>query len=225
MRDQVRRLEIPMDSVIELGCHDGRLLDFIPKPTRYVGLDANWEGGLDLAREKFAGAANCSFYTVQTPNQIPSGLDGFNFGASLETLEHVPPELVDGFLSELANRIDGYFLVTVPNEIGPVFLAKWLIKRIFRISPTQYTAAEIFFTTIGRTEHVQRMEHKGFDYRNMIKQIATHFEVVKVRGFPMRFLPVWLCFGVGIVARQCRPVGGAAKPTGGIHHARNYQEL
>jgi hypothetical protein len=34
-------------SILELGCNDGRILDFIEfTPTQYVGYDADWEGGL-----------------------------------------------------------------------------------------------------------------------------------------------------------------------------------
>ena len=47
---EVARRGCRTDSLLELGCFDGKLLDFIqPAPRRYVGFDANWEGGLDLA--------------------------------------------------------------------------------------------------------------------------------------------------------------------------------
>lgn len=48
-------------SVLELGCFDGKLIDFLSdKPSRYVGFDANWEGGLDAAKVKWAHEANQS---------------------------------------------------------------------------------------------------------------------------------------------------------------------
>jgi hypothetical protein len=186
--------------VVELGCFDGRLLDFIPKPTRYVGMDANWEGGLDLARQNYSAIPGYTFLKVVHPTDIGLGTETFQLAVSLETLEHIPPELVDEFLAEIAERVD-YFIATVPNEIGLVFLAKWIVKTVFQMNPEPYTLAEVVNALFGRTERVTRREHKGFNYRRLITQIERHFEVMAVQGFPMR-LPTSLCFGVGIVSRR-----------------------
>ena len=41
---RLRRLGLEPDSVCELGCFDGKLINSLPRaPQRYVGLDANWE--------------------------------------------------------------------------------------------------------------------------------------------------------------------------------------
>ncbi len=200
VQKQIRRLGIYPRSVLELGCYDGRLLSFIPKPERYVGVDANWENGLDLARAKYG--ERYEFLDAQTPSDM-TGISGrFDLAACLETLEHVPPEHVDGYLSEIARRLNGYLLITVPNETGPLFLAKWLAKAVFRMSPKDYTVAELFYATICRTEKIRRLEHKGFNYRDMVRQIGKHFDVLYIQGFPMGSLPTSLCFGVGITARS-----------------------
>ncbi len=47
---------------------------------------------------------------------------------------------------------------------------------------------------------VERNDHKGFDYDDMIRMIARHFDVVEVSGYPFRRLPPWANFGVGIIA-------------------------
>src|SRR6267154_826958 len=57
--------------VLELGCFDAKTIDFLPvMPDRYVGLDANWEGGLDIAREKWRGAKSFQFLACSTPDDM-----------------------------------------------------------------------------------------------------------------------------------------------------------
>jgi len=201
VRSELLRLGIRFRTVLELGCFDGRLLGYLPYlPDRYVGVDANWEGGLDTAIEKYASVPGYAFLAIEHPDDIDLGVEQFDLACSLETLEHIPPELVDGFLAQIAKHLHGYLLVSVPNEVGPVFLLKWSVKHIFRMSPTEYTASELFNTFIGRSDRVRRKEHKGFNYRHLVNHIGKHFHVVRVVGFPFSFLPTWLCFGVGITA-------------------------
>jgi len=41
-------------SIFEFGCHDSKSLLFLPYlPLEYLGLDADWEGGLNIAKKKF----------------------------------------------------------------------------------------------------------------------------------------------------------------------------
>jgi 2-polyprenyl-3-methyl-5-hydroxy-6-metoxy-1,4-benzoquinol methylase len=190
-------------SVIELGCFDGKLIDFLPaRPSRYVGFDANWEGGLDLALQRWGDCPQFSFQQAQSANEVSLPEDAvFDVAVVMETLEHVPPPAVSGYLSLLARHLDGYLFVTVPNEKGPIFLAKWLAKRCFGKDAERYTLAEAFNATVGRTHLVPRNEHKGFDYAALVEEIGRHFEVIAVAGHPLSFLPTSLCYGVGIVAR------------------------
>ena len=59
---QVSKRKCATDSVIELGCFDGKLIDyFAVQPLRYVGFDANWESGLDMARARWADTPGFTF--------------------------------------------------------------------------------------------------------------------------------------------------------------------
>jgi SAM-dependent methyltransferase len=201
---ELKRLKCPTRSLIELGCFDGKLLDFLPRrPTRYVGFDANWEGGLDLARARWKDTPDFSFSQASRPEEMSlSDGDVFEVAVAMETLEHVPPEMVDGYLSTIARHLDGYLFVTVPNEKGLVFLSKWLVKRGLSKDAEHYALAELANATLGRMNLVARNEHKGFDYETVIANIAQHFDVIRVSGHPFGFLPHSLCFGIGIVARS-----------------------
>lgn len=208
---RARELGIPCDAVLELGCFDGRLLDHLPfAPRVYKGFDAGWEGGLDAARARFAGRAGRVFARAEraADMRLAPG-ESFDLAVSLETLEHVPPGEVEAYLGTIARHLDGHLLVSVPNEIGFVFVVKRLVKRFFAPGRGEYTWREFFWLALARPERVRRAEHKGFDYRALVAQVARHFEIVSVSGLPFPGMPARFSPGVAIVART-RPAGRLA---------------
>lgn len=200
-----RRLRIQSPSVIELGCFDGRALDHVPAPRRYVGLDANWEGGLQTAMAERSGSG-VEFIESITPETLDRFKEGeFDLAISLETLEHIPPEILPAYIEQLARITHGHFLVTVPTELGPVFLAKYLAKLAYYGGTDEYSAKEVVAATFGRTSQVKRQEHKGFDYRVLVGQLEQYFDIERVEGVPAIGLPPLLSLTVGIVARSKQP--------------------
>jgi len=200
--------------LIEIGCFDGRLINYMPAPMEaYAGYDAGWEGGLEAGQARFAGQAGISFTKAVDPQPIeqhPSG--SFNLGAALETIEHIPPELVDPYLEALARVVDGYLIVSVPNEKGLVFLGKFLAKRLIYGGTEPYRLREIVAAAFGRMDRVERSEHKGFDYAQLVRQIERYFDVVRVCGLPFGLLPPSLSFTVGIIAKS-KSASGATEPS------------
>ena len=66
----------------------------------------------------------------------------------------------------------------------------------------KFTFLEIIKLTLGRTNYVERNQHKGFDYDHLIYDVRKYFDVVSVSGYSTFFyLPKFLSFGVGIVAK------------------------
>jgi len=190
--------------VVEIGCFDGKLLDYLPKNLeRYVGFDAGWEGGLDLAKKRYADNENYQFIRGDSPDGLDFiEADSFDFGVAMETLEHVPPEYVRKYLEKLSRIVNGYIVITVPNEKGFIFLIKWLMKKTFYGGAEPYTFSELIAATLGRMDKVSRNEHKGFDYKKLILDIEQYFDVIKVDGIPFRRAPVSLSFTIGILARS-----------------------
>ena len=129
------------------------------------------------------------------------GDEQFDIAITMETLEHVPPKMVDGYLNAIAQCTSKYVFITVPNEKGIVFLGKWLAKRLLIRDAQRYSYGELVNATLGRLKHVSRNEHKGFDYEQLIGEVSRHFEIVHVSGHPFGILPTCLCFGVGIIAK------------------------
>ena len=127
--------------------------------------------------------------------------EDFDISIALETLEHAPPDLVNGYLRKMALHTRDCIFISVPNEKGIVFLAKWLSKRLYFGYASDYSAKELFYATIGRMDKIMRNEHKGFDYIALINEIRAYFEIIEVSSIPFGFLPPYLGYGIGIVAK------------------------
>lgn len=203
----VRRHARNYSSVIELGCFDAKTIDYLPAPpVSYTGFDANWEGGLDLARERWRHRPEYKFLLCTRPEEIGRDEVG-DICICMDTLEHVRPHYMSEYVARLRATTRRYLFVTVPNEKGPFGVAKVLVKSVLG-EPSTYTAAELAWTFVGRLDRVSRREHKGFDYRDVISTIAKHFELREISGIPFAWLPPSLNFTVGIVAEAVGPYDG-----------------
>ena len=206
LRESLRRARASSESVLELGSYDGRSISYLPKPpSKYVGLDANWERGVELGRARWGDNPNIRFEICTTPSEMHDwvGDRRFDTALCLETLEHVQPDLVDPYIREIARATTGHLIVTVPNEKGPLFLGKYVAKRLFG-DYYPYRPSEVWWATVGRLDRVERSDHKGFDYDTIIRTVGSYFDVVETSGYPFRHLPKWANFGVGIIARARR---------------------
>ena len=199
---QLKKHQIKYQKVIELGCHDGRVLNYLPKkPLIYKGFDANWENGLDLAKKKFIENKNYYFYEAQNPNDMQLEKNEiFDLAFSLETLEHIPEQLLCPYLEKISQHLNGYYLITVPNEKGPFFIIKRLVRP--KDDSYKYTFKDYINLLFGKTNSVERKDHKGFNYDHLIYDLKKYFDIIEVEGHPLgSFLPKFLCFGIGIIAK------------------------
>jgi len=200
---QIRRLRLNRVAIIELGCYDGKTVEFLDcAPEAYLGLDANWEGGLDSGKIKWKDFANIELRHCRKPEDIPDSHKPYDIGICMETLEHVPPDLVDPYLFKLSQVIEGYLFITVPIERGLVFLLKHGLKKILGMKGDTFSKMEFINSVIGRLGKVKRREHKGFDDRALVKQVEKYFNIVGVSGvFPG--LPIRsLNLTIGIIAKS-----------------------
>ena len=204
---KLKELNCPCARVVELGCFDGKAIEFLPsEPDYYVGYDANWEDGITLARQKWGSHPNYRFRICTTPAEMDLSGERFDVAIAMETLEHVPEEMVRPYLEKLAGATDQYLLITAPNEKGVVFFFKHLVKLLFG-EVEKHSFAEFLNATLGRTDRVQRGHHKGFDYARLAKVVGEYFDVVEVTGQPISTLPPALNFTVGIVAKKRAETG------------------
>lgn len=203
LKRAIKKYSISYKNIIELGCYDGKLLDLLEeKPKNYEGFDANWEGGLDIAKERNFGGINANFSKAEFPEDINIADMKFQLGICMETFEHIPPNLVCPYLDKLAKLINGYLLITVPNEKGIFFLLKSILKPKGEGGNYKFTIKDIINLTLGRTNNVERNQHKGFDYDHLIYDVKKYFKVISVSGYSsFQYMPKFMSFGVGIVAK------------------------
>ena len=204
LKDSLKKLDCIPVSVLELGCYDAKTIHYLPeKPLRYIGLDANWEKGLDLARDQWKDETGYEFLYCRKPDDVQLS-ESFDVSVCMETLENVPLDMVDPYLELLSTHTSKYTFITVPIEKGVVFAVKHLIKWAGRMDAEPYTLSEYANATIGRMDKIQRHEHRGFDYSVMIQSAARFFDILDVSPYPIHFLPDSIGFGVGIVGKAKR---------------------
>ncbi len=190
-------------TVLELGCFDARSISYLPiLPSKYYGFDANWEGGLDSAKYIWRDKNKYVFKVATQPEDLDIG-EKVDLCLCLETIEHIPPELVKGYLKRLFESVkkDGALRVTVPNEKGIVFLAKYLAKKLFLGGSDPYDLFEVMNAALGRMSRVRRHEHKGFDWEQLREQLSEFFVITQAQGVQFSWLPVWANPQVGFVLK------------------------
>jgi cyclopropane fatty-acyl-phospholipid synthase-like methyltransferase len=102
------------DSLIDIGCGDGRFLGEVAKRYRQVRLL-----GVDYSQRaiKLAEAMNpdLDYKTIDIVKETL--VDRFEVATVIEVLEHIPPEQTDRFLRGVANtlREHGRLILTVPH--------------------------------------------------------------------------------------------------------------
>lgn len=202
-----RQITQPEDSysLFELGCFNCRSLSYVPKPRQYLGADAGWEGGLNDAQMTFVRKPWVELVMARTAHELaPFHHRRFDYSIALETLEHIPDPVLKGYLEFMANVTKKQVLLTVPVEIGPVFLVKYILRLMVSgfsdAESHSFSLMEIIWATLGRADRIQRYEHKGFDYRQLVRILSEYFVVERIEGIPFKRAPM-LSPQVGIVLK------------------------
>lgn len=201
----MQKLNLKQGTVVELGCFDGKTLSYMPfTPSAYVGYDANWEGGLDLGKQQWAHQPNFQFNYCDTLTAFNPEQKVFDYSIAMETLEHLKLAELEAYVQQLASATTAYCFVSVPNEMGLIFLLKHLTKKLFLAVDEPYTAKELWYALFGKLNKVKRLEegHKGFDFRQLINLLQQYFEVKSITGIPFTWLPIVCNFSVGIVLKK-----------------------
>ena len=177
--------------IIELGCFDAKTIEHLERAglrvRSYLGLDANWEGGLDLGRARWQGRSGVELRACTTPDDIPTPEKRWPICICLETLEHVPLHLRTPFIARLAEVTGGLAFFSVPIERGVPFLVRRVPKLLLGAEHDEYSALDFLHCSMGRPERVAQRNgaHVGFDDRAFFRALREHFLVERVQGiFP-----------------------------------------
>jgi cyclopropane fatty-acyl-phospholipid synthase-like methyltransferase len=201
IQDRLRRLQCQPTSVLELGCADGKIIDFLPsRPARYVGLDNN-DNQLALARKKWNDSERVEFIKCNTADDITLN-ERFDIFICMETFEHIPSEILETYLSKVAQLTKKYAFITVPNEKGVMFALKHLARVAIGWNFYRLTLAEIVYSTLGQTQKVEHWHHKGFDYTRFLATLKNYFRVIDVVASPIEQVPTMFGYSIAIVGER-----------------------
>ena len=54
----------------------------------------------------------------------------------------------------------------------------------------KYSLRDIFNITFGKTNYVERDNHKGFNYEHLIYDIKKYFNIIEISNYPtLSFIP------------------------------------
>ncbi len=200
----LKRLSVCTGTVLELGCMDGKTLEFLPfVPQAYYGFDAEPAAVSRLnarSRKRFPIAGFQCTNGAELLAQMP--VRQVDVCISMETLEHVSETELDSYLVSLKQVTRNVLIITVPNERGAPFLVKHGLKQLLRYPDFPMTAAEFLYSTVGKLHRVRRLEHRGFDYVKLVHKVRQFFPHVSVEG--VGGLPLALAFTIGVVAQSHR---------------------
>ena len=192
--------------IVELGCFNARSINYLPNNfATYHGVDCNWEGGLDQAKSSFCDERISFSYCVEA-----SGLEiaaDTNVFISLETLEHLDGQTLKGYIEKIARTlpINSFLFITVPNEVGLIFVVKRILKRFFFQDhvASEYNYMEFIFQAFGKTDKITRnYDHKGFHWKKLLWQLSESFQPVLVEGVQAPKLPIVLNPSIGFVLKK-----------------------
>lgn len=203
----IEKWKLSSYNMLELGCYDGKTIDFLSnKPTTYAGYDANWEGGLTIAKTKWSSQPAYLFHTCEKPSDFSNDGKKYEVSICLETLEHIPAADLEAYIRQLSVKTIHYCLISVPNEKGPVLFFKHIIKSLTqdKAQTESYSIKELLFGSIGKMSKVERIDcgHKGFDYDALATVLKKYFTIIKTEAIPYSFIPHALGFNVGFVLKK-----------------------
>jgi len=204
LEQELKKCSVTKAAIVDLGCFDCRALRHVAQDFKsYCGFDADWEGGLSAAALRLTDP-RITLHRCEAPADFEPG--SCDIVISLETLEHIEPSSLPVYLRRIAQSLSygGVILISIPNETGPLFLAKQIYKALFLEGASDYSLSETLFQTLGIVSRVGRREHKGFSWRNFVRELRAFFEVQEVAGLQARFLPAFLNPTIGITAKKRR---------------------
>ena len=110
-----------------------------------------------MAKFLYKGIEQYKFLKVKKLKDFTSINKKYDLVICMETLEHLPPDELEAYLLKISSLMNNYLFISIPNEIGLVFLLKFFVKKLFNLEPDNYKFIELINQFIGRVEKVKEI--------------------------------------------------------------------
>lgn len=197
--------------VVDLGCGPCRAYEVLSDTSvdfTYLGIELRADF-CRLARARHGAKPNFRIIKGSMADHLDR-FDGADLILALETLEHVPEPLVVRVVEAIGRAQFGHLYVSVPNEVGPVLLAKNIGSWAMRYPRhREYTWRETLHAGFYDLDGVRRHDvgHRGFDWRWLAQTLRQNLRIVETTTSPVPLMPRTLSPSIGFI---CTPAPDAA---------------
>lgn len=190
--------------LLDYGCGDGTFVAMIHSRFREtLGCDVD-PGPIAACRTRLGHLPGVRFDSVRAAAQEPSA--SWDVVTCMEVLEHCVETERRRVLDEIATLVepDGLVVISVPIEIGPSVAGKQLFRALAGVRNLgdyrhreRYAPLEMLRSILGRpidrvvferqseTGPYRYYGHKGFDYRDLAREIAARFRIRQRQFSPL----------------------------------------
>lgn len=178
--------------IIDIGCAHAKTFGLLNERfnIEYLGIEIN-DSFANLATQRWGGFANFRIINGPVQNYF-NEFKNVDFIIALETLEHIPENIVVRIVEQVSFANPRFFICSVPNEVGPIIIIKNIGSALMGyIRHTEYTWRETFYAGTWQLDKVDAhgIGHKGFDWRWLYQTIRVNNKSVKLLSTPLRWLP------------------------------------
>ena len=193
--------------LLDYGCGDGTFVAMVHREFgETVGVDVDPRQIAECVR-RLGHLPGVRFGTVAETNAAGRG-QSWDVVTCMEVLEHCVEEERRRVVGALARLVapDGVAIVSVPIEIGPSVAGKQFFRLLAglrrlgdyehreRYSPSEMLRAvfarrvpRVLLTGVGPDGPYRYYGHKGFDYRELERELAARFTIASRLFTPIRF--------------------------------------
>ena len=192
--------------VVDIGCAFGKsfeVLNNISCDFTYHGVEIR-QDFVDIATERYSKHPNFDIRCCSVTDAFDL-FSGADLIIGLETLEHIPENLVVDTLEAIAKSDFKYCYFTVPNEIGPAIMVKNIGSLIMGyIRHREYTWAQTLYAGFYKLDALPRhtTAHIGFDWRWLAQTIRHNMVISQRTKSPFQWIPSSLSPSIGFICNN-----------------------
>ena len=189
--------------ILDIGCAGGKSFEVLNPifNIEYVGVELNPEM-VEAGEKKLGKHENFKIICDSIENQFDK-IENVDIVIALETLEHMPGQLVPVVLANIANYKPKLFMCSVPVEIGPSIWIKQIGSFLmgYKDRANGYSLRETFWAGFNKLNKlpVHNCGHVGFDWRWLEQSLRFYFNIREKINFPFKILPTYMSSSVFFV--------------------------